>query len=231
MSLDGKVVLVTGAGRGIGRAIALRLAADGAGVVAVARSGEELERLRGAIAAKGGKCWTIAADLRDPLEPERVVAAAVQSAGRLDVLVNNAGVAWCKGIADISHEQWRDMFALNMEAVFLLTKAVLPIFKAQKSGQIVNIGSDASIKGIGNMTCYCASKYALRGFTMALREELRKTGIRLNLIMPGPVNTTIIGKEDHPEFIQPADVADLVWQVVAMAPRTDVWEILLEPKG
>lgn len=231
MGLDGKVVLVTGAGRGIGRAIALRLAADGAGVAAVARSGKELENLRGEIAAKGGKCWAIAADLRDPLEPERVVAKAIQSAGRLDVLINNAGVAWIKGIADISIEQWRDMFALNMEAVFLLTKAALPVFKAQKSGQIVNIGSDASIKGIGAMTCYCATKFALRGFTMALREELRRTGIRLNLIMPGGVNTTIIAKGDHPGLIEPEDVADLVWQVVAMPPRTDVWEILLEPKS
>ena len=230
MSSEGKMVLVTGAGRGIGRAIALRLAADGAGVVAVARSGGELESLRGAIAAKGGKCWTIPADLRDPLEPERVIAAAMQSAGRVDVLINNAGVAWCKGVADISIEQWRDMFALNVEAVFLLTKAVLPVFKAQKSGQIVNIGSDAGIKGIGSMTCYCATKFALRGFTMALREELRKTGIRLNLILPGPVNTTIIAKGDHPGLIEPEDVADLVWQVVALPQRTDVWEILLEPR-
>ena len=231
MSLDGKVAVVTGAGRGIGRAIALRLAEDGAGVVAVARSGDELENLQGEIVAEGGKCWTIAADLRDPLEPERVVAGAVQSAGRLDMLINNAGAAWCKGIADISIEQWRDLFALNMEAVFLLTQAALPVFKAQKSGQIVNIGSDAGIKGIGNMTCYCATKFALRGFTLALREELKGSGVRLHLIQPGPVNTTIISEGDHPGLIEPEDVAELVRHTIILPVRTDVWEILLEPKS
>ena len=182
-------------------------------------------------AEKGGNCWAVTADLRDPLQPERVVAEALKCAGRLDVLVNNAGAAWCKPVADTSYEQWRDLLALNLDAVFLLTRAVLPVFRARQCGQIVNIGSDAAIRGIGEMTCYCASKFALRGFTLALREELKGSGIRLNLVLPGPVNTTIIAKGDHPGMIEPQDVADLVWQVVAMPLRTDVWEILLEPKS
>lgn len=231
MSLKGKVALVTGAGRGIGRAICRCLAADGAGIVAAARSGEELESLCGELCATGGDCWAIEADLRDRQVCEDIVARAMDRAGRLDVLVNNAGAAWCKRLGDISYEAWRDMLALNLDAVFLLTRAVLPIFRAQKSGQIVNIGSDAGIRGIGTMTCYCASKFALRGFTLALREEIKGSGIRLNLIQPGPVNTTIISKKDRPGAIQPQDVAELVRQVVAMPPQTDVWEILLEPRS
>jgi 3-oxoacyl-[acyl-carrier protein] reductase len=227
MSLEGKVALVTGAGRGIGRAIALRLARDGAGIVAVARSRSELEALQREIS----RCWIIAADLTDPRQPERVIAEAVKAAGRLDVLVNNAGMARFETVADTSYEHWREMFALNMEAVFLLTRAALPVFKGQGAGQTVNIGSDASLKGIGRMACYCATKFALRGFSLALREELRQTGIRINLILPGGVNTTILDNRDHPELIPPSHVAELVWQVIALAPQSDVWEILLEPKS
>ena len=231
MNPDGKVALVTGAGRGIGRAISLRLAAEGIGVVAVARSEDELVQLREQITATGGRCWIIAADLGDPQQPGRVVAEAVKLAGRLDILINNAGLAWIKPVSDISFQEWRNLFALNMDAVFLLTQAVLPIFQDQQSGQIVNIGSDASLKGIKGMSCYCASKFALRGFTLALREELKGSGIRLNLLLPGPVNTTIIAEGDHPGLIEPDDVADLVWQVIALPARTDVWEILLEPRS
>ncbi len=224
-----KVALVTGAGRGIGRAISLRLANDGVYIAAVARSEQELNSLQVEINSQGGKCLSIVSDLRDPTEPDRIVAELMKREGRLDLLINNAGIAWAKSITDVSYEQWREMFALNMDAVFLLTRAVLPLFHRQNSGQIVNIGSDASIKGIGKMACYCSTKFALRGFTLALREELRGTGIRLNLILPGPVNTTIIGKDNHPELIQPKDVAELVRQVISLPQNTDVWEILLEP--
>jgi 3-oxoacyl-[acyl-carrier protein] reductase len=231
MSLKGKVVLVTGAGRGIGRAICLRLAADGATIAAAARTQDELATLRQEIAAQGGECHTIAVDLRDPARAQSLVATALQQAGRLDVLVNNAGIAWCKPITETSFDEWRELQAVNVDAPFLLTREILPVFRGQGGGQIVNIGSDASIRGIGRMTCYCTSKFGLRGMTLALREELRGSGIRLNLILPGPVNTTIISKKDNPALPQPEDIAELVWQVIALPQRADVWELLVEPRS
>ncbi|OGV82669.1 MAG: hypothetical protein A3K19_32540 [Lentisphaerae bacterium RIFOXYB12_FULL_65_16] len=96
--------------------------------------------------------------------------------------------------------------------------------------QVLHIGSDASIKGIPGMSCYCAAKFALRGFTLALRQEFIGSGLRFNLVMPGPVNTTIISKTtDHWEYIQPEDVADVVRQLIVLPRTADVWEILVEP--
>jgi len=121
---------------------------------------------------------------------------------------------------------------VNLDAVFLLTRQCLPMLQRQAEGQIINIGSDASIRGIPRMACYCASKFGLRGLTIALREELKGAGVRVNLVMPGPVNTTIIAdKADRWELIQPEDVAEIVWQLIALPTTADVWEILMEPKS
>ena len=232
MTVNDKVVLVTGAGRGIGSAICRRLGRDGAHVIATARTQAEIEEVADAIRRDGGRSTAFAADLMDPRAVELLAQQIEESVGRLDVLVNNAGVAWAKPVSDTSLAEWRSLMSLNLDAVFLLTRHCLPMLQKHAEGQIINIGSDASIRGIARMTCYCASKFALRGFTMALREELKGTGVRVNLVMPGPVNTTIIAeKADRWELIQPADVAEIVWQLIALPTTADVWEILVEPKS
>ena len=230
MKLADRVVLVTGAGRGIGAAICRRLAQDGARIVAAARTPGELEALVAELEPWRDDCIAAPTDLSDPASVEALVATVRDRVGRLDVLVNNAGIAWGRKVEETSLEAWRELMAVNLDAVFLLTRESLPLLRESGHGQVINIGSDASIRGIPGMSCYCASKFALRGFTMALREELKGSGIRVNLVMPGPVNTTIIAeKADRWELIQPEGVADLVSQLVALPPTADVWELLVEP--
>ena len=230
MTPPDKVVLVTGAGRGIGAAICRRLAASGARIIAAARTRSEIEALVAELKPCRGDCLAIPTDLSDPASIEALVATLRDRVGRLDVLVNNAGVAWGRKVEDTSLDAWRQLMAVNLDAVFLLTREALPLLRESGNGQIINIGSDASIRGIPGMSCYCASKFALRGFTMALREELKGSGIRVNLVMPGPVNTTIIAdKADRWDLIQPEGVAELVHQLVALPPTADVWELLIEP--
>ena len=230
MKLADRAVLVTGAGRGIGAAICRRLARDGARIIAAARTGGELETLVAELKPWRDDCMAVPTDLSDPASIEALVATLRDSVGRLDVLVNNAGIAWGRKVEETSLEAWRQLMAVNLDAVFLLTREALPLLRDSDHGQVINIGSDASIRGIPGMSCYCASKFALRGFTMALREELKGSGIRVNLVMPGPVNTTIIAeKADRWDLTQPESVAELVAQLVALPPTADVWELLVEP--
>ena len=230
MPLSDRTVLVTGAGRGIGAAICRRLACDGARVVATARSRDQLNALLGELRAHRDDCLAVPADLASPDDIATLVETVRGEAGGLDVLINNAGVAWIKPTVEVTLEDWRALMAVNLDGVFLLTRECLPIFLGQGRGQIINIGSDASIRGVARMACYCASKFALRGFTMALREELKGSKVRVNLLTPGPVNTTIIANTaDRWDLIQPEDLAEIVWQMIALPPRADVWETLVEP--
>lgn len=230
MTVKDKVILVTGAGRGIGAAICRRLGRDGARVIPVARTAAEIDAVVEELRACRSDCLAVPTDLSKPEQIEQLAATIRDDVGQLDVLINNAGIAWVKPVEQITLTDWRALMSVNLDAVFLLTRELLPLFRSQGAGQIINIGSDASIRGIGRMTCYCASKFALRGFTMALREELRGSKIRVNLVMPGPVNTTIIADAaDRWELIQPEAVADLVWQLVALPPTADVWETLVQP--
>ena len=223
-----KVVLVTGAGRGIGAAICRRLGRGGARVIATARTESEIQAVVDEIKHYREDSLALPADLRKAEDIIGLVQAVRTKVGRLDALVNNAGVGWIRPISETSLDEWRSLIAVNLDAVFLLTRECLPLFLEQGSGQIVNIGSDASLHGISGMTCYCASKFALRGFTMALREELQGSGIRINLVMPGPVNTSITGEADQPEILQPQDIAEVVWHLMALPPRAETWEVLVE---
>ena len=230
MDLSDRTILVTGAGRGIGRAICQRLGRDGARVIATARTSAEIDSLIDELAPHRDDCLAIRADLLRPDDVVQLAQRVRDDVGPLDVLINNAGIAWGKPTAEVTFDEWRELLSVNLDAVFLLTRECLPMFEEQGSGQIINIGSDASLKGIAGMACYCASKFALRGFTLALREELKGKGIRCNLVMPGPTNTTICGGSgENWELIQPESVAEIVWQVVALPPTADVWETLIEP--
>ena len=189
MDLAHASALVTGAGRGIGRAIALALGRQGARVTAVARTASELDTLAREIEAAGGRAVTLAADLRDPQTPQRAVARAVEAHGGLQILVNNAGVGLRAPVAETSDEDWDGILGTNLTAVFRLTRAALPHL-ARGGGQVFMISSLAGSNAIAGMAAYCASKAALDHFARCLMLEVRHHGIKVTTIAPGSVDTS-----------------------------------------
>lgn len=232
--LQGKRVLVTGASRGIGRAIALRFASAGADVVMAARNRDELQEVAGEIVSMGRQCLVVPTDLRDLASIAALVRETNQQFGGTDILVNNAGVGAWAPIGEITLAQYDEMFAVNMRAVFLLTQAVLPLMIEQGSGHIVNIASTSSRWAYPEGTVYCASKFAVLGFNEALAKELRTTGVRVTAVCPGQVNTYLGGGSPadwDEDMLNSEDVAELVLQTVALPPRAIVTELVVWPRG
>ena len=182
-----KRYLITGASRGIGRAIADKLAGPDRTLLLHGRDREALAKTRDSVEAKGGKTMSLCYDLRDPVMVQKLIDEAGDSP--LDALINNAGIAMVKPLAEISLEEWQSSFALNVTAPFLLTQKLLPIMTAGST--IVNILSIAAKTGFPNWSGYCMSKFALEGFTQSVREELRPRGIRVVNVYPAATNTEI----------------------------------------
>jgi len=226
--------LVTGASSGIGRAIALRLAAKGIRVALVARRRERLEQVAGSIGKKGGTTLLFPGDVRDPELAPSVVRGIVQKWGRLDVLVNNAAIGKYAPVEDLPEESFREQFDTNVFAPFRFTKAAVPVMKKQKSGQIVNIGSVVGLIGTPRGTAYVGTKWALRGMNECWREELYPHGIKVAYIAPGYVITEFGGREedlsspDAEWALTSDDVAKAVETVVDQGPNSDIKEIVIQ---
>lgn len=208
------IAVVTGASRGIGRAIALRLAAEYE-IAAVARSRGELEVLQVEIEHAGGACRSLVADITDPNAVDRVL-------GGIDaqVLVNNAGIGSIKPFVELTREEWRRMVDVNFNALFDVTRAVLPAMMARKSGHIVVIGSISGRSAFVGGSCYAATKAAVNAFTESLMLELRDSGIKVSVVNPGSVATGFGSGWSAKSWALTADaVADAVAQVIATPPN------------
>lgn len=232
--LNDQVVLVTGASRGIGRAIALRFAQEGARLIVTARDASQLEELAAEIEAQNGRCLVAPADLHQPGDIDRLVAEGLKAFGRIDVLVNNAGVGSWAPVTELTLAQYEEMFAVNVRAVFLLTRAVLPQMIARATGHIVNIASTSSRWTYPEGTLYCASKFAVLGFNEALAKELRPTGVRATAVCPGQVNTYLGGsgpEEWVEDMLSGEDVAELAVQAVLLPPHAIVTEMVVWPRA
>jgi len=181
-----RLALVTGGGRGIGEAIARRLAADGMKVIVTGRGAADLDRVAGEV---GGVA--IAGDLSERADADRVVRAVVE-VGRIDVLVNNAGIAESASLERTDDAMWDRIQEINATAPFRLTRALVPAMVAAGWGRVVNIASNAGISGYGYTAAYCASKHAMVGWTRALAIDLAKTGVTINAVCPGWVDTRMV---------------------------------------
>lgn len=188
-SLTGARAIVTGASGGLGREIALELGRHGAHVVLVARRIEKLQEVAASIAELGGKAEIVGGDVTSPTIRQAAIEAAQTAFGGLDILVNNAGVGAIGHFAEAHAERMRQVMEINFFAPVELTRLALPLLKAGHEPVIVNIGSILSHRATPRYSEYCASKFALRGWSETLRSELRQLGIKVLLVSPGPTRT------------------------------------------
>ena len=203
MKLKDKVALITGGGRGIGRAIAMAYAREGAKLALCARTGSELEQTCQEIRALKTDCsaWTCDVSLADPVK--ELVAKVKQQFGRIDILVNNAGVMTRPvSITELDVKKWDYTIAVNLRGSFLVTQAVLPSMIQQKSGSIINVSSSIGRAAYANFIAYATSKWGLEGFTQTLAAETRSSNIRVNSVDPGYVATKLTGYHgSKPELV------------------------------
>jgi 3-oxoacyl-[acyl-carrier protein] reductase len=212
--LAGRVALVTGAGRGIGRAAAIALAMQGVKVALAARSAPELETVRREIESVDGEALAFPMDLAEVDSARLLVAAVAEALGGLDILLNNAGFAVSRPISKTTAEEWDLLMAVNARAPFLLCREALPYLKRSGRGRIVNICSVVGYKGYVNQGAYTASKHALAGFTKVLAQEVMADGIRVHLISPGGVDTELAARMrpdlDRSGLTTPEEIAETV---------------------
>jgi NADP-dependent 3-hydroxy acid dehydrogenase YdfG len=230
--LSGKVAIVTGASAGIGRASALALAAEGARVVITARRQERLDALASEINAMNTQAYPVAGDANDEVTAKRCVETALNEAGRIDILLNNAGMGNYKNLADTSLEEYDQLMNTNMRTTFIFSRQVVPVMLLQKQGTILMISSMAGLYGFANQAVYCATKFAQVGFAQSLDKELRPSGIKVGVICPGGVKTEFaIGTGRTEEgvaqstMLEPTDVADAVLLACTQAPGSRIIEI------
>ena len=188
-ALDGQVAFITGAGRGIGREMALAFAGERARVAAAARSKDQIAGLCAEIEAQGGTAVPVTMDLRCEDSVKAAIARARSELGPIDILINNAGVIALAKIDETSSQTWDDVMSTNVRGVFLTCREVLPQMKARRSGRIINVGSTAGRRGYAEQGAYCASKHALAGLSKVLSIETQEYGIRVHVLSPGGVLT------------------------------------------
>ena len=216
--LAGKVAIVTGASRGIGRAISVALAQETATIVLAARSIQELQNTAEQVKKAGGVAHIIHVELTEEQSIRNLVQVTGEKLGRLDVLVNNAGVTHSAELEQTSTDDWQRCISINARAPFILCREALPLLKKSQAAHIINIASVVGIKGYPLQSAYTASKHALRGMTISLVEELRGSNIRVHLLCPGGVDTDMVDRVRpdiaKDELIKPQEIAELALYLV-----------------
>lgn len=247
--LAGTVAIVTGASSGIGEATARRLAGLGASVAALARRKDRLDALVSTIEAAGGTALAVEADITDRTQAEQAVATVIERFGRLDILINNAGLMLLGPIVGADVEEWERMIAVNQKGLLYVTNAALPHLLAaaedelRQVADIVNISSIAGRVAWANFGVYNMTKFGVNGFTEALRQEVTKKHVRVGVLEPGAVDTELVSHnrdeirgpleaanvETIPEPLQPGDIADNIAFMVTRPRRSSISELWAMP--
>ncbi len=231
-SSSGKIAVITGGSRGIGAAIAIKLAEMGWSTVILGRNRDALDRVAGQITAKQGACLTKICNLEDQSDVERVASEVASHPGAPELLVNCAGVGLTgRPLLDCTTADWEYVMNTNLRGVFYAVKAFAPAMVKTRSGQIINISSIAGRNPLPGGAIYSASKWGLNGLSYALAEELRVHNIRVSVVSPGSVNTEFSSHEgrDLEKMLTPTDVAHAVATLVTQRPQSFVSEIILRP--
>jgi len=230
--LSNQIALVTGAGRGIGAAIARKLASLGATVVLCGRTLQTLQATAAAIRSAGGQTRVEQCDVSDLASIRTVTASVEQTFRRLDILVNNAGVGAFSGpLHEMTPETWEKILNTNLRGVFYTIRGFAPMMIRAKSGHVINISSLAGKNPVPNGAAYAASKWGLNGLSYSVAEELGGYNIRVSVVCPGSVDTELsphTGK-DAGKMLKPEDVAHVVGMLVTQAPQSFASEVLLRP--
>ncbi len=233
MKLEGRVVLVTGAGRGIGRALVHAFAAAGAMVALLGKTKKNLLEVQKEMKDSGATTCAVSGDVADEGAVSRAVSAVEQQLGPVDVLVNNAGIFASAPVEKMDAVVFDRVLAVNLRGPFLMSRAVLPGMKSRKRGHIVNIASTAGRRGFAGGGAYCASKFGLAGLSEVLLYEARTSNVRVTCVFPSTVSTDLMKRSGLPfesaRAIQPEDVADAVVSLVAADDRAltkslEIWQ-------
>ncbi|NLR80690.1 3-ketoacyl-ACP reductase [Chitinophaga eiseniae] len=214
-SLKGKKALITGGGKGIGRALAIALAKEGVDIALMGRTAGSLEAVAKEVQASGVKVAYAVADVSDMSAVDVAVASLTKELGAIDILINNAGIAAFGGFLELTPTQWEQIIQVNLMGVYYVTRAVLPEMIARKTGDIINISSTAGQRGAPATSAYSASKFGLLGLTESLMLEVRKHNIRVSALTPSTIATDMAKDlqltDGNPEkVLQPEDLAELV---------------------
>jgi NAD(P)-dependent dehydrogenase (short-subunit alcohol dehydrogenase family) len=229
--LSGKVAIVTGASRGIGRAISVAFGTEGASVVLAARDLEALSETAKMVKTAGGDALAVGVEMTDEGSLKNLVRAAGDHFGRIDILVNNAGITHSAKLAETKTSDYDRCMAINARGPYILCREAIPWLGKMGRGYIINISSVVGVKGYALQTAYGASKHALRGMSIALAEELKKENVRVHVICPGGVDTEMVTRVrpdiKKEELIEPVEIAELVLYLVTHQGNAIVDEIHL----
>lgn len=232
--LDGQIAVVTGANRGIGAAIARKLASLGAHTILTARDAQRLQSVADEITRAGGHAECRACDLADPAQIEAFAQWALKKHRHCEMLVNNAGIGWFEGpLHTMELADWDNVVAINLRAPYLLLRAFAPAMVEARRGHIINISSLAGRNPVPNAAAYAASKWGLNGLMISAAEELRQHQVRVSLVEPGSVRTEfgsgLSSEKSAFGAIAPEDIADIVALLATQADQSFISEVLVRP--
>ncbi|WP_042461334.1 3-ketoacyl-ACP reductase [Neobacillus dielmonensis] len=224
-SLKGKTAFITGAGKGIGRAVALALASEGVNVGLLARTEADLKETAKEVEGLGVKSAYAAVDVSSQEEVDQAIKKLTHELGTADILINNAGIGKFATLLDMDPQEWKRIIDVNLMGPYYVTRAVLPQLIEKNGGDIINISSTNGLNGAATSSAYSASKFGLIGLTESLAQEVRRNNIRVTALTPSTVatelavNTNLIAENNDQKYMQPEDIAEVIVNQLKLHPR------------